>query len=226
MVKARLEELSLEAPKLMEEIVVIGGGGHARVVITILRKLRRYTVKGFTDPQKNGSLLGVPFLGSDDELAKLAGESSPLNAVLAVGQIGLGRTRAEIWQRVALPGLAFPSIVSPAAIVNEEVQIGDAVVVMDGAVINTGAKLGTGVIANTHCTVEHDVQLGDWVHVAPGATISGGVSVGAFSMIGVGATIIEGRTVAGDIIIGAGATVVHDLAEPGTYVGTPARRIK
>ena len=79
---------------------------------------------------------------------------------------------------------------------------------------------------NTNSIIEHDVVLEDWVHVAPGATISGGVTIGRFSMIGAGATVIEGIKIAAGCIIGAGATVVRDLAEPGVYVGGPARRIK
>ena len=32
-----------------KSIVVIGGGGHAKVVISILRKLKRYRILGYTD---------------------------------------------------------------------------------------------------------------------------------------------------------------------------------
>jgi sugar O-acyltransferase (sialic acid O-acetyltransferase NeuD family) len=210
----------------MQEIIVIGGGGHARVIISILRKLKKYSIRGYTDELDCGELLGIPYLGADKEIASMTFESAPANAVLAVGQIRLGKLRHSIWSRLNALPLIFPKIVSPNAIVNEDVAMGDAVVVMDGAIINTGAKLGTGVIVNTHSTVEHDVTLADWVHVAPGATISGGTTIGRFSLIGAGATVTEGKSIAAETIIGAGATVVHDLAEPGVYVGTPARRIK
>ena len=210
----------------LDEIVVIGGGGHAKVVISILRKLKRYRVLGYTDLKDHGSVLGVPYLGADRELAALTGRPEKLNAVLAVGQVGLGEKRYELWTRLQLPSLSFPLIASPDAIVNEGVSGGRGAVVMDGGVINSGATIGCGVIVNTNSTVEHDVVLEDWVHVAPGATISGGVTVGRFSMIGAGATVIEGMKIAAGCIVGAGATVVHDLTEPGVYVGTPARRIK
>lgn len=209
----------------VKDIVVIGGGGHARVVISILRKLPEFKIQGYTDLRDRGLLLGTAYIGTDIELAALGGSQS-LNGVLAVGQIGLGKSRQELWSRLASLRLAFPKVISPAAIVNEAVEIGEGVTVMDGTIINTGAKLGVGVIANSHSTVEHDVTLEDWVHVAPGATILGGVTVGRYSMIGAGATIIEGRTIASEVIVGAGATVVHDLSEPGVYVGTPARRMR
>jgi sugar O-acyltransferase (sialic acid O-acetyltransferase NeuD family) len=213
------------AAEILDEVVVIGGGGHAKVVISILRKLNRQRILGYTDLENHDLVLGVPFLGSDRELAVLAAGPKKLAAVLAVGQVGLGQARYKLWMGLQLPFLCFPLIVSPHAIVNEGVSGGEGAVVMDGAVINSGARIGLGAIINTNSTVEHDVELADWVHVAPGATISGGVTVGRFSMIGAGATVIEGIKIEAGCIVGAGATVVHDLTEPGVYVGSPARRI-
>jgi sugar O-acyltransferase (sialic acid O-acetyltransferase NeuD family) len=206
--------------------VVVGGGGHAKVVISILQKLKRHRILGYTDLKDNGVVGGVPYLGSDLELPALRVGLEKLNAVLALGQAGLGKPRSELWTQLDSPALSFPLIVSPDAIVNEGVSGGEGAVVMDGVVINRGATIGRGAIVNTNSTIEHDVVLADWVHVAPGATICGGVTVGHFSMIGAGATVIEGTMIAAGCIVGAGATVVHDLTEPGVYVGTPARRIK
>ena len=171
-------------------------------------------------------MLGASYLGSDSELAALVVRPGKLNAVLALGQVGLGKPRYELWTRLHSITLSFPLIVSPDAIVNEGVSGGEGAVVMDGAVINSGATIGRGAIVNTNSTIEHDVVLADWVHVAPGATISGGVKVGRFSMIGAGATVIEGIKIVAGCIVGAGATVVHNLTERGVYVGSPARRIK
>ena len=210
----------------MDDIVVIGGGGHAKVVIAILRKVRRHRILGYTDLHDHGTLLGARYLGPDAQLGALTSEGRQLHAVLAVGQVGLGDKRCELWQRLQSRGLWFPFLVSPDAIVNEGVHPGEGTVVMDGAAVNVDASIGKGAILNTNCTVEHDVALADWVHVGPGATISGGVSVGEFSMIGAGATVIEGMRIAARCVVGAGATVVRHLTEGGVYAGCPARRIK
>ncbi|MGO8787565.1 MAG: NeuD/PglB/VioB family sugar acetyltransferase [Terriglobia bacterium] len=210
----------------MDIILVVGGGGHAKVVISILRKLKHYRILGYTDVKDNGQVAGIPHLGSDREVAALSVGPKKLNVVLAVGQVGLGKLRYELWTRLNSSPLSFPLIVSPEAIVNEGVSGGEGAIVMDGAVVNIGAAIGRGAIVNTNSTIEHDVVLADWVHVAPGATISGGATVGRFSMIGAGATVIEGIEIAPECVVGAGATVVDDLTEPGVYVGTPARRIK
>ncbi len=207
-------------------IVVIGGGGHARVVISVLRKLRRYRILGYTALEDGGEILGTVYLGTDASLRKSGDGRRNLNAALAVGQVGLGQLRHDIWARLESRSWSFPAIVSPDAVLNEGVAAAEATVVMDGAVINSGATLGRGVIVNTNATVEHDVTVADWVHVAPGATISGGVTIGRFSMVGAGATVIEGIRIAEECMIGAGATVVEDILEPGVYAGCPARRIK
>jgi sugar O-acyltransferase (sialic acid O-acetyltransferase NeuD family) len=209
----------------MDAIVVVGGGGHAKVVLSILRKLRRYDILGYTDVKDRGAILAASHLGGDPDLASLAGQRK-ISAVLGVGQVGLGMGRRDIRTKLSALPLHFPVLVSPHAIVNEDVAMGEATVVMDGAVINCGATIGRGVIVNSNSTIEHDVVIADWVHVAPGVTISGGTTVGQFSMVGAGATVIEGINIAERCLIGAGATVVRDLTESGTYVGCPARRIK
>jgi len=209
-----------------DAIVVVGGGGHAKVVISILRKLDRHSILGYTDLNDNGKLVGAPYLGTDCDFAALVSRSKKMNAVLALGQVGLGKLRYELWLRLQSPILFFPLIASPDAVINEGVSGGEGAVVMDGAVINSGATIGRGAIVNTNSTIEHDVVLDEWVHVAPGATICGGVTIGRYSMVGAGATVIEGKKIAACCLVGAGATVVSDLTESGIYVGSPARRIK
>lgn len=210
----------------MEPIVLIGGGGHARVLLGILRKLNRYRVLGYTDRKDRGNLIGAKYLGGDEALSSHAADRNVLAAVLAVGQTGLGQLREECWCRLGKLPLGFPPVVSPDAIVNKGIRMAEGAVVMDGAVINCGAAIGRGAILNTHCTVEHDVEIADWVHVAPGATICGGTKIGRYSMIGAGATVIHGIRIAEGCLIGAGATVVRHLNEAGVYAGCPARRLK
>lgn len=209
----------------MSEFIVIGGGGHARVVISILKKLKGSSILGYTDCADHGTVMGAPYLGPDSSLTSIISESRRPDAVLGVGQVGLGKPRQDLWDRLVAHTLHFPRILSIDAIVNDGVTGGEGAVIMDGAVINCGVTLGRGVIVNTNSTIEHDTVLGDWVHVAPGATVCGDATIGPYSMIGAGATVIEGKKIATCCVVGAGATVVHDLTEPGVYVGSPARRI-
>src|SRR5579863_1574040 len=117
----------------MKEIIIVGGGDHSKVVVSILQKLAGYRIVGYTDRKDNGPLLGVPFLGSDRELGVLSSQKEDLSVVIGVGQLGLGKLRCELYTRLSSLALRFPSIVSPDAVVSKEASCGAGAVVMDGA---------------------------------------------------------------------------------------------
>src|SRR5680860_329520 len=202
----------------MSRVVVIGGGGHAKVVVAVLKKLG-FVVAGYTDPRDRGPLLRAAFLGNDEVLEDLIRKDPSCLAVLGTGKLDTSPSRMDLQRAVRSLGYRFPTIRSPQAIVNEEVELGPGTVVFDGAVVNSGTTVGGWSILNTSSTVEHDCVIGENVHVAPGATVSGGVRVGDNCMIGAGATLIHGITVGADCLVGAGSTVVDDLPGPGAYVG-------
>jgi len=211
---------------MVEDIVIVGGGGHAKVVAAMLAAMPRYQIVGYVDLKDRGPLLGAPFIGDDALLISLARKQQGLHVVIGVGQVGLGMHRSALWQRLQAVHVSFPTIIAENAVVSPAARCAEACTIMPGAVLNPDATIGIGCILNSNCTVEHDVMLGDWVHIAPGATVCGDVQIGRHSMIGAGATVIEGVKVSHDCLIGAGATVIHSIHEPGTYVGSPARRIR
>ncbi len=47
----------------MTEVVIIGGGGHAKVLVALIHKLG-WSVVGYTDGEDRGAILGVECLGS------------------------------------------------------------------------------------------------------------------------------------------------------------------
>jgi sugar O-acyltransferase (sialic acid O-acetyltransferase NeuD family) len=203
---------------------VIGGGGHAKVLISVLRKLG-WDFLGYTDERDRGTILGSAWLGGDERLATLVADHPGCAALIGVGKVDAGRRRLELQHAAAALGYALPVVVSPAAIVNEGVLLGAGSMVFDGAVVNGDAAIGEGCILNTGSIVEHDCVVGVDVHVAPGATVCGGSRVGDHCMLGAGATVVHAVSVCAKCVIGAGAAVVGDITEPGVYVGVPARRI-
>jgi UDP-perosamine 4-acetyltransferase len=209
----------------MPRVVVIGGGGHAKVAISVLKK-SGFDIAGYTDHQDRGVVLGVPYLGKDDILQNLGNENPDCDVVLGVGKIDASPSRFAFFEKLSALGFYFPVIVSPGSSINEDVQLSAGTVVFDGVIVNSGSKIGRMCILNTNSTVDHDCLLGDNVHIAPGATLSGGVNVGNNTMIGTGAAVIHSVTICAGCLIGAGSTVVEDLIVPGIYVGSPARRIK
>lgn len=210
----------------MDKIVVVGGGGHAKVIISILKKLDKHTIFGYTDKIDKGNILEIPYLGNDNILENLANKKNIKNVVIGVGQIASNTTRLSIYNKLSDLGFSFPTIISPNATINEEVSIGKGTVVMDGVVINSGSEIGNFSIINTNSSIDHDCRIGNFVHIAPGVTLSGGVSVGDYTFIGAGSVVIQNISIKGHCKIGAGAVVNKDIITKGTYIGKPAKKIK
>ncbi len=208
----------------MPKIAIVGGGGHSKVLISIISKLTNYEIVGYTDLENQGDILGIKYLGNDNEFDLLF-SNGLTNLAIGIGTINTSDLRESIYNKFTNIGFEFPEIISPKAIINVEVSIAFATMVFDGVVVNSGTNIGKGVILNTNSTIEHDCIIEDFVHIAPGVTLSGNVHIGKYSMIGAASTIVQGVNITEKVIIGAGSVVTKSILESGTYVGCPARRI-
>jgi sugar O-acyltransferase (sialic acid O-acetyltransferase NeuD family) len=210
----------------MDKIVIVGGGGHAGVVISILKKTQKYEVCGYVDIHDNGAVLDVPYLGMDKVLGELIKEAGVEKAAICVGRVTDSSLRKRLIEQTLQMGYSFPSIESPDAIVNDDVVIGSGSVVMDGAVINCGTRIGAFAIINTSASVDHDCEISDFAHIGPGVVLCGGVTIGEDAFIGAGAVVCQNRRIKEGCVVGAGAVVTDDCIDMGTYVGVPAGRIR
>ena len=203
-----------------EPVVILGGGGHAKVLAYTLQLCGR-RVLGYTDPVGSGPLLGIPHLGGDEAVHALDADAVLL--VNGLGGVGVTEARTALFSAFKRAGFAFASVVHPAAIVASDVRLGEGVHVLAGAVVLPGSSVGDNAIINTKASVDHDCYVGPHVHIAPGATLSGGVRVEAGVHIGTGASVIQGIVVGEGAIVGAGAVVVRPVPAGVTVVGVPAK---
>ncbi|MCD4819047.1 MAG: NeuD/PglB/VioB family sugar acetyltransferase [Candidatus Cloacimonetes bacterium] len=206
----------------MKDIIVIGGGGHGKVLISILKKIENYNIVGYVDFENRGNILGVSYYGTDEKLLSL--KDKPLLA-LGIGQIKNIAIRKKIVDKFFNNAFSFETIISPNAIINEEVELGEGTVVMDGVVINSGTNIGKYSIVNTNSSVDHDCKIGDFVHIAPGCTLSGEVKLEQNVLVGTGAKIIQGIRIVENVIIAGGSCVMEHIVEKGTFIGVPARKL-
>lgn len=209
----------------MEKIIIIGGGGHAKVLISVIKKSLLFEVVGYVDLIEQGEILVAKYLGNDHKLKDFYSEGIG-NAAIGVGQVNVSQKRYEIVDKLKEIGFTFPAIISKDAIVNEDVLIEEGTQVFDGVVINSGSRIGKFSIINTKATIEHDCKIGNFCHIATSAVLSGGVEVGDFSMIGSNSVVVQYKKITSKCMIGAGCVVNKDLTEEGVYVGNPARKIK
>lgn len=207
----------------MEQIIVVGDGGHARVVIEILEESREFQIAGCTSAVRgNTEVLGIPVLGDDSILPRLY-ESGLRRAFIALGD---NRARLNKTRELAEMGFMLVNAISTHAAVSRRAVLGCGVAVMPGAVVNVLSRVGNGAIVNTGAIVDHDCQLGAFCHVGPGSSLAGRVSVAEGAFLGTGVHVIPGVSIGAWAIVGAGAAVVRDVPASVTAAGVPAAIIK
>lgn len=200
--------------------IILGGGGHARVVASTLRRLGK-SILGFTDPDEEATLGDdIEHLGGDEVLT----EKTPSEVALAIGVGSVQDTgrRAALFTKQVENGFQFPPLVHPKAFVASEASVNSGAQIMAGAVIQPSTKVSKNVILNTNATVDHDCEIGAHTHIAPGAAISGEVSLGDRVHIGTGASLVQGIRVGARSVVGAGAVVIEDVPPGSVVVGVPA----
>lgn len=202
----------------MKDLVLVGSGGHAKVVVSTARAAGR-TIAAIldVDPGRHGTeVLGIAVTG-DLELAGRYGECEFLLA------FGSNDGRRRLSEHL---GVSWGTLVHPSTVIDGSVEIQDGSVVMAGAIIQPGTVVGRQAIVNTGCTIDHDCRLKDFSHVAPGCHLSGSVSVGTGTLIGVGSCARPGVSVGDWSIVGAGSVIVSDLPGGRTCYGNPARAVE
>lgn len=194
----------------MENIILVGFGGHAKSVADCIEREKRFRIIGFTDVKKQESYRDYPYLGDDDQLEGLY-KNGVRNAFVSLGYMGNGNVRSKIYERLKKIGFVLPSVVDPSAIVSVDVQVGEGVLIGKRAIVNPGSIIRKMCIINTGALVEHESYIDDFSHIAVNATLCGGVTIGSHSFIGANATIIQSISVGSNCIIGAGSVVLRNV---------------
>jgi sugar O-acyltransferase (sialic acid O-acetyltransferase NeuD family) len=205
-------------------LIVIGAGGHARVLLSTLLQLGRHVV-GFTELEASEKvLLGIPCIGNDD--AVLTYDPQRVLLVNGIGSVGSDSKRLRIYDSFVSRSYRFTSVIHSSACIVSDARIDEGVQIMAGAIIQTGCVVHENSIINTGAQLDHDCIIDVHAHVAPGAVLSGSVHVGARAHVGAGATVIQGVHIGAEAIVGAGAVVLSDVPPSCIVVGVPARPIR
>jgi len=208
----------------LKKIVLIGGGGLARILLGLIRTIAEYEIVGILDSQpKVGQVIqGVSVLGTDDLLSKLyAGDVR--NACVAVGGLKADNSRKMLYEKAKHIGFTMPTLIHPQTTISKESRINNGVQILAGVIIQTGSSIGENVLIYSGAIVEHDCQIKRNSHICPGAILSGGCIIGENSYIGAGATVIQGIKIGKNVTVGAGSVVISNLSDGVTVKGVPAK---
>lgn len=207
------------------ETIILGAGGHGRVVLDILLAGDQYKPVAFLDnnPSLHGRRVdGLPVLGDVSQLPDLR-KRNIRKAIVAIGDNGARRGAGVVLERA---GFDVISAIHPSARLAGSASIGKGAVVAAGALVCAHAQIGDYVILNTGCIVDHESMIGTSAHICPGVKLAGHVTVESGAFVGIGATVIQGVRIGFDAVVGAGAVVIRDVDPMTSVVGVPARVIK
>jgi len=196
----------------MPHSLILGAGGHAKVLIEAIRSTQQEVNGVITlDLGYHDDFMGVPVLGGDEIIF----EYDPQEVLLinGVGSLPRKYRRWHLSSMMRKNGYKFGSVIHITAIVAEDVMLAEGVQLMAGVTVQPGSKIGLDTIINTGSLIDHDTIIGDCCHIAPGVTLSGCVSVGNSVHIGTGAQVIQGVSIGNNVIIAAGTTVYSDIPD-------------
>ena len=201
----------------MDEILLIGAGGHAHACIDVIELEKRYRIAGLVEKNDStgGDHLGYSVIGTDDDLPKL--HEKYKNALITVGQIKSTTNRVNLFQLLSKLNYQFPVIVSPRAYISPHCKIGAGTIIMHDVIVNANAEIGQNCIINNKVLIEHNATVGDHCHIATGAIVNGEAKIGKESFIGSGAITKQSISIGEKCIIGAGV-IIKNIIEANRVI--------
>lgn len=208
---------------MSKQVVIIGAGGHAKVIADIIQKSGDIVYGFLDDNLKKGTIIGnnenLKVIGDFNARFTLPIIHSDLEFIIAIGD----NSRRKEVSKTNVSSMKYYTAIHPSANIGIDVSIGEGTVVMANACINASTQIGKHCIINTGSVIEHDNHLKDFVHISPNTTLCGTVQVGESTHIGAGTTVKNNVDITSNCIIGAGAVVVKNIEEEGIYIGVPAK---
>jgi sugar O-acyltransferase (sialic acid O-acetyltransferase NeuD family) len=209
------------------KIIIIGAGGHSKVIVDIIQNEQKYEIAGFIDNNlpTGHKVLDYKVLGKKEEINTLINKHEIFGGIIAIGDNFI-RSNVEKKIKQLCNEFKFINCIHPKSNIAFNVVMGQGNVVMAGATINTSSEISNHCIFNTNCSIDHDNRIANFASIAPNAVTGGNVEVGEFSAIGIGATVKHSVSIGYNCIVGASSLVNKDTKSNSVYYGIPAKFIR
>ncbi|MBC2172229.1 NeuD/PglB/VioB family sugar acetyltransferase [Listeria booriae] len=194
----------------VESLIIIGDGGHSKMVQNIVRESGTYQLTEVWDDKYREPVArdGVVYTSLKGQLQGLTQMDADATFFVAIGDNDI---RKKIARTLALAGEKFAVIIHPTAFVEATVEIGEGSLVMAGSIVQANTVLGKHVIVNSGATVEHDILVGNFVHFAPGSVVTGGCTVADNVLVGAGSVVVPNISIGANVVVGAGSTLTRNI---------------
>jgi len=199
----------------MEQIVFLGGNGHAIELYEYMSREGIVPV-GYYAPHEDTLSKWVKYLGSEEEKF-----NSEYLYVVASGLISIRKRMIKFIESNHLKTYTY---ISKYAYVSSIAVIGEGTQVLPYAIISGNPVIGKYVLSGVHSLISHQAVVGNNVVLSPGVKISGNCCIGNNIMFGINAALVPGSVVNDDSEIGIG-TVPKKYVKANQFVIAPKSKV-
>ncbi|MDI9817746.1 MULTISPECIES: acetyltransferase [unclassified Legionella] len=198
------------------ELVILGGGGHCKVVLDAFELSgKHYKVKLYDN---NPLLTGKAVAGYVVKAAPHSLDAINTNVHVAIGN---NLVREKIYRSLS-KSASLLTIIHPTAVIAKTAEIASGTFIAANAILAPESSIGEGCIINHSAVVDHEVKIGSYSHIAPNSTLGGNVVIGDRVLIGAGAVVLPGVRIGDGATVAAGAVVIRDVEANEIVKGVPA----
>jgi UDP-3-O-[3-hydroxymyristoyl] glucosamine N-acyltransferase len=165
------------------KVVIIGAGGHAKIVCDLILKLNKHEIIGFADISVNESMsrktdsifyLNYKIIANQESLTKLFDQCD--HFIIALGN---NKKRAHYYDQMKHQLIPL-CLIHPNANVSSTAIIGQGSVILANAVVNSNSIVAENCILNSGVIVDNDCRVDDHVYLKMGTLVGNNSMVHSF----------------------------------------------
>lgn len=182
---------------MKNNLLIVGAGGHGKVVLDMAKSTGNYTEFAFLDDGKRigEKVLDCEVIGGISKLASYKNKFS--NVAIAIGNNDI---RVILGESAKNMGYNLPVISHRSSVISSYASIGKGTVIMPNVIVNADTEIGDFVILNSGSIVEHDNVIASGSHISYGAILGSGVKVNERCTIDMGVIVKRNMHVLSDIM--------------------------